>query len=188
MATANCVHPHAQLQQPWAHCEQLHEHHNAHWREHCAVLNVIHACALVFGCLSVLSSPVSLLLPPVPLPALPDVHPGAWRETPWMIPCATPPSGAWSAWTMSHPSQISCWSVGYQISGCCILQWLQMEWFRLVIWQISWSWRFQCDVRLRGDWIFQFPSLMPMRRWSSMLFRNRWVREHRNPPRLQISW
>ena len=21
-------------------------------------------------------------------------------------PCATPPSGAWSAWTMSHPTQI----------------------------------------------------------------------------------
>ena len=39
MATANCVHPHAQLEHAWAHCEQWHEHHNAHWREHCAVLS-----------------------------------------------------------------------------------------------------------------------------------------------------
>ena len=35
----NCLHPHAQLEHAWAHCEQLHEHHNAHWREHCAVLS-----------------------------------------------------------------------------------------------------------------------------------------------------
>ena len=46
----------------------------------CVSFHVIHACALVFGCLSVLSSPVSLLLPPVLLPPLLDVHPGAWRE------------------------------------------------------------------------------------------------------------
>ena len=39
MATANCVHPHAQLEHAWAHCEQWHEHHNAHWREHCEVLS-----------------------------------------------------------------------------------------------------------------------------------------------------
>ena len=30
MATANCVHPHAQLEHASAHCEQWHEHHNAH--------------------------------------------------------------------------------------------------------------------------------------------------------------
>ena len=30
MVTANCVHPHAQLEQAGPHCEQLHEHHNAH--------------------------------------------------------------------------------------------------------------------------------------------------------------
>ena len=30
MATANCVHPHAQLEQPGAHCEQWHGHHKAH--------------------------------------------------------------------------------------------------------------------------------------------------------------
>ena len=35
---------------------------------------------LCFGCVSVLSSPVSLLLPPVRLPPLPDVYPGAGRE------------------------------------------------------------------------------------------------------------
>ena len=107
MATANCAHLHAQLQRPWAHCEQLHEHHNAHWREHCAVLStprtvcrctcvhtsllwlkvspcvsfhIIHAWALVSCCLSVLYSPVSLLFPQVFLPLLPDVYPGAWRE------------------------------------------------------------------------------------------------------------
>ena len=43
----------------------------------CVSFHVIHACALVFGCLSVLSSPVSLLLPQVLLPSLPDVYPGA---------------------------------------------------------------------------------------------------------------
>ena len=63
----------------------------------CVSFHVIHACALVFGCLSVLSSPVSLLLPQVLLP---------WCLTriPWKIPCATSASGAWSAWTMSHPT------------------------------------------------------------------------------------
>ena len=37
----------------------------------CMSFHIIHACALVFGCLSGLSSPVFLLLPSVPLPALP---------------------------------------------------------------------------------------------------------------------
>ena len=46
----------------------------------CMSFHVIHACALVSGCLSGLSSPVSLLLPPVLLPALLDVHPGARFE------------------------------------------------------------------------------------------------------------
>ena len=67
--------------------------------------HIIHACALVFGCLSVLSSPVSLLLPQVFLPPLPDVYPWCLTRIPWKIPSATPASGAWSAWTMSHPSQ-----------------------------------------------------------------------------------
>ena len=39
----------------------------------CVSFHVIHARALVIGCLSVLSSPVSLLLPQV-LPPLPDVY------------------------------------------------------------------------------------------------------------------
>ena len=39
MATANCVHPHAQHEHAWAHCEQLHGHHKAHWRVQCAVLS-----------------------------------------------------------------------------------------------------------------------------------------------------
>ena len=30
LATANCVHPHAQHEQPGAHCEQWHGHHKAH--------------------------------------------------------------------------------------------------------------------------------------------------------------
>ena len=107
LATANCVHPHAQHEQPGAHCEQWHGHHKAHWRVQCAVLStprtvcwctcvhtshlwlkvspcvsfhIIHVCALVSCLLSGLSSPVSLLLPPVPLPALPDVHLGAWWD------------------------------------------------------------------------------------------------------------
>ena len=46
----------------------------------CVSFHVIHACAPVFGCLIVLSSPVSLLLPQVLLPPLPDVYPGASRE------------------------------------------------------------------------------------------------------------
>ena len=46
----------------------------------CVSFHIIHACALVSCCLSGLSSPVSLLLPPVLLPALPDVHPGAPDE------------------------------------------------------------------------------------------------------------
>ena len=41
----------------------------------CVSFHVIHACAPVFGCLSVLSSPVSLLLPQVLLPPFPDVYP-----------------------------------------------------------------------------------------------------------------
>ena len=113
MATANCVHPYAQHEQPGAHGEQWHGHHKAHWRVQCAVLStprtvcwctcvhtshlwlkvspcvsfhIIHACALVSCLLSGLSSPVSLLLPPVPLPALPDVHPGAWWDLHWRSP------------------------------------------------------------------------------------------------------
>ena len=39
MATANCVHPHAQHEQPGAHCEQWHGHHKAHWRVQRAVLS-----------------------------------------------------------------------------------------------------------------------------------------------------
>ena len=38
------------------------------------VIHVIHACALVSGCLSVLSSPVSLLLPPVPIDRALHLH------------------------------------------------------------------------------------------------------------------
>ena len=48
-ATEHCVYPHAQLQQSWAHCDQLHEHHNAHWREHCVVLSTLRT---VFRCIA----------------------------------------------------------------------------------------------------------------------------------------
>ena len=61
-------------------CVVVHAFHTSHlWlksRPVCHSMSSMHA-HVVFGCLSVLSSPVSLLLPPVPLPALPDVHPGA---------------------------------------------------------------------------------------------------------------
>ena len=113
LATANCVHLHAQHEQPGAHCEQWHGDHKAHWRVQCAVLStprtvcwctcvhtshlwlkvspcvsfhIIHACALVSCLLSGLSSPVSLLLHPVPLPALPDVQLGAWWDLHWRSP------------------------------------------------------------------------------------------------------
>ena len=56
MATEQCVHLHAQLQQPWAHCDQLHEHHNAHWREHCAVLSTPRT---VFRCIAQMCSYVT---------------------------------------------------------------------------------------------------------------------------------
>ena len=32
--------------------------------------------------------------------------PWCLTTTPWMTPCETPLSGAWSAWTMSHPTQV----------------------------------------------------------------------------------
>ena len=94
-------------EQPGAHCERWHGNHKAHWRVQCAVLStprtvcwctcdhtshswlkvspcvsfhIIHACALVSCFLSGLSSPVSLLPHPVPLPALPDVQLGAWWD------------------------------------------------------------------------------------------------------------
>ena len=106
-ATEHCAQPEAHLQQSWAHCDQLHEHHNAHWREHCVVLSTLRtvfrcialmrsyvtlaqvssvcphfhpwssACALVLECSL---HPVSLLLPQVLLPPLPDSCHGAWRD------------------------------------------------------------------------------------------------------------
>ena len=63
-----------------AHRLLMHSVHTSHsWLKvsPCVSFHIIHACALVSCLLSGLSSPVSLLLPPVPLPALPDVHPGA---------------------------------------------------------------------------------------------------------------
>ena len=152
MATANCVHHHAQLDLRPLLVAQLNFEHTSnncmsamthtdvttaqHWARcaafSCVVVHafiyrtcgsslalsrgpcargsfhVIHACALVFGCLSVLSSPVSLLLPQVSLPPLLDVYVRdllqefSWCLTriPWKITCATPASGAWSAWTV----------------------------------------------------------------------------------------
>ena len=53
----------------------------------CVSFHIIHACARIVSCLlSGLSSPVSLLLPPVLLPALFDVHPGAWWDLHWRSP------------------------------------------------------------------------------------------------------
>ena len=34
------------------------------------------------------------------------ILPWCLMRIPWKIPCATPASGAWSAWTMSHPTQL----------------------------------------------------------------------------------
>ena len=63
-----------------AHRLLMHSVHTSHlWLKvsPCVSFHIIHACALVSCLLSGLSSPVSLLLPPVPLPALPDVQLGA---------------------------------------------------------------------------------------------------------------
>ena len=146
MATENCVHPHAQLQQPWAHCEQWHGHHKAHWREHCAVLStprtvcrcIAQMCSFVTSLLksrlcvfisihghrhahlflsflflvstssSSLSSTSSWILP--------------WCLTriPWKIPCVTPASGVWSAWTLSHPTQFEKLSQQDTLRKFCI--------------------------------------------------------------------
>ena len=51
MATANCVHPHAQHEQPGAHCEQLHGHHKStltctmRSSEHAAHRLLMHMCS-----------------------------------------------------------------------------------------------------------------------------------------------
>ena len=61
-----------------AHRLLMHSVHTSHlWLKvsPCVSFHIIHACALVSCLLSGLSSPVSLLPHPVPLPALPDVHP-----------------------------------------------------------------------------------------------------------------
>ena len=86
MATEQCVHLHAQLRTTEHDSRRLDV--LSYMRSYvtcgssltCVSFQVIHACALVFGCLSVLPSPVSLLLLQVLLPPLPDVYPGAWRE------------------------------------------------------------------------------------------------------------
>ena len=106
-ATEHCVYPHAQLQQSWAHCDQLHVHHNAHWREHCVVLSTLRTVCRCIALMRTLSHvaqvssvclhfhpwssacapflecslhTVSLLRPQVLLPPLPDSCHGAWRE------------------------------------------------------------------------------------------------------------
>ena len=98
-ATEQCVHLHAQLQQPWAHSEQLHEHHKfwarcapsvdarhlcvhtSHVAQVSSVCLHFHpwssTCALVLECLLPC---VSLLRPQVLLPPLPESCHGAWRE------------------------------------------------------------------------------------------------------------
>ena len=72
---------------------------------HCVSFHIIHACTLVSCLLSGLSSPVSLLLPPVPLPALPDVHPGAWWDLHWRSPVRLQ-LGEHGHSGLSHPSQV----------------------------------------------------------------------------------
>ena len=127
MATANCVHPHAQLEQSWAHCEQLHEHHNAHWREHCAVLSTprtVCRCTVfthrtcgsslalcVIPCHPCMRTCVWLLewslLTRLSTSSSSSSSSSSWcppwclMRSPWKIPCATPASGAWSLWTVN---------------------------------------------------------------------------------------
>ena len=132
-ATENCVLLHAQLQQPWAHCDQLHEHHNAHWREHCAVLSTPHT---VCRCIALMRTPSHVAQVSSVCHSISSMHahlclvawvlssssclstlfsspsstsswilPWCLTRIPWKIPCATPASGGWSAWTLSHPTQ-----------------------------------------------------------------------------------
>ena len=131
MATEHCVFLHAQPEQSWAHCDQLHEHHNAHWREHCVVLSTLRT---VFRCIALICSHRHIGSSLFCVSSFPSMVIGmrtcswvfsssclstsslspstsSWflpwclTRIPWKIPCATPASGAWSAWTMSHPTQ-----------------------------------------------------------------------------------
>ena len=43
-------------------------------------------------------------------------------RSPWKIPCATPAWGAWSLWTMSHPSQVGS-VIGRNISKVGDISW-----------------------------------------------------------------
>ena len=95
-----------------AHRLLMHSGHTSHlWLKvsPCVSFHVIHACALVSCLLSGLSSHVFLLPHPVPLPR-------RLMRSPLKIPCATPAWGAWSLWTMSHPSQPQI--LPYTRKGC----------------------------------------------------------------------
>ena len=102
---------------------------NAHWREHCAVLSTPRT---VCRCTCVRTSHLWLKSRPVCHPCMRTCvwllecslftrlstssssssstsswcPPWCLMRSPWKIPCATPASGAWSLWTMSHPKQI----------------------------------------------------------------------------------
>ena len=55
-ATEHCVYLHAQSQQSWDLCDQLHERHDTHRRVHCAVLSTLRT---VFRCVDLMRSYVT---------------------------------------------------------------------------------------------------------------------------------
>ena len=120
-----------QLEQPWAHCEQLHEHHNAHWREHCAVLSTRAPSvdAHVFIHRTCGSSLALCVIPYHPCmrtrvlllewSLLTRLSTSSSRcpsqrlmRSPWKIHCATPAWGAWSLWDNVTPPHM-LWAQGH---------------------------------------------------------------------------
>ena len=133
-ATEHCAQPQAHFHLHWDHCDQLREKHNAHWRVHRAALSTLRA---VFRCVALtcshchIDSRASQCLSISSMVVV--MRTGVWAfsssclstsfssssstsswflpwclmTTPWMTPCATPQSGAWSPLTMSNPTQNS---------------------------------------------------------------------------------
>ena len=91
---------------PLCWCTCVHTSHLWLRSSPCVSFHIIHACALVFGVLS------GLLLTRLSTSSSSSSSSSTWCpsrrlvRSPWKIPCATPAWGAWSLWTMSHPSQV----------------------------------------------------------------------------------
>ena len=79
----------------------------SHWLKASSVsCHLIPSMHVQRGCFERLLPPVSLLLLQVPLPPLPDSCHGAWREFHGRSLVQLRLREQWSAWTMSHPTQV----------------------------------------------------------------------------------